>query len=60
MNQETLERCMYAARDQARLYRRLRRDVSEGVIDHYSVEECTQRMKDAEALACELESELNI
>ena len=38
---------MYAFRDQARLYRRLRRDVLNGAIDHYTVDECDDKIKEA-------------
>ena len=45
------ESIMYAYRDQARLYRRLRRDVIDGVIDHYTVDECTAKIHEANDLA---------
>ena len=41
------EKIMYAFRDQARLYRRLRRDVLNGAIDHYTVDECDDKIKEA-------------
>ena len=45
------ESIMYAYRDQARLYRRLRRDVMNGVIDHYTIDECTDKINEANVLA---------
>ena len=44
LNAEQLNDLVIAAADGERLYRRLRKDVREGVIDHYSEEDCTQRM----------------
>jgi hypothetical protein len=52
---EELDLIMYAFRDQARLYRRLRRDVENGVIDHYDVNTCTERMREANANALRYE-----
>ena len=53
------ESIMYAYRDQARLYRRLRNDVKKGVIDHYTVEECTDMMNAANNSAAKFQSFLD-
>ena len=44
LNAEQLNDLIIAAADGERLYRRLRRDVRDGIIDHYTEEECTNRM----------------
>lgn len=43
---EEWEQLVYASRDGQRLYRRIRRDVNEGLIDHYTVEKCTDKIKE--------------
>ena len=43
LNAEQLNDLIIAAADGERLYRRLRRDVRDGVIDHYTEEECNKR-----------------
>ena len=45
--QSEMELIAEAFRDQARLYRHLRRCVTDGTIDHYTVEECTNMMNQA-------------
>ena len=44
LTSEELYELITAAADGERLYRRLRRDVREGLIDHYDVDECTEKM----------------
>lgn len=44
LNAEQLNDLIIAAADGERLYRRLRRDVRDGVIDHYTEEECNNKM----------------
>ena len=53
---EELDLIIYAFRDQARLYRRLRRDVEAGLIHHYTIDECTEKMKEAESHALRYET----
>ena len=44
LNAEQLNDLIIAAADGERLYRRMRQDVRNGVVDHYTEEECTNRM----------------
>ena len=46
LTSDELYELITAAADGERLYRRLRRDVEQGLVDHYDVAECTQKMKD--------------
>lgn len=55
LDASTVEQCMYAARDGVRLHRRLRREVKNGTYFQLSVEECTTKMKEYEALATKLQ-----
>ena len=51
MDSNEMELIAEAFRDQARLYRYLRRCVKDGTIDHYTVEECANMMNQANANA---------
>ena len=48
---EDLDLIICAFSDQARLYRRLRREVEAGLIHHYTIDECTEKMKEGESHA---------
>jgi hypothetical protein len=44
LNAEQLDQLIVAAADGERLYRRMRQDVRDGVVDHYTEEQCTENM----------------
>jgi len=44
LNKEQLNDLVVAAADGERLYRRLRKDVREGIISHYDEKQCTDMM----------------
>lgn len=44
LNAEQLDQLIVAAADGERLYRRMRKDVRDGVIDYYTEDQCTENM----------------